>query len=57
MPTCWYLTPDGRQFGFISSSMFIIWQRTLGGRIKSDYRFSSILMWNTDNARFVAHFG
>lgn len=41
------LTPDGRQFGFISSSMFIIWQRTLGGRIKSDYRFSSILMWNT----------
>ncbi|MDY5829165.1 type IIL restriction-modification enzyme MmeI [Corynebacterium sp. LK2536] len=31
----------------MSSSMFIIWQRTVGGRIKSDYRFSSTLTWNT----------
>ncbi|WP_446916472.1 type IIL restriction-modification enzyme MmeI, partial [Klebsiella pneumoniae] len=39
--------PDGLQFGFISSSMFISGQRTVGGRIKSDYRFSSTLTWNT----------
>ena len=27
--------------------MFIIWQRTVGGRIKSDLRFANTLTWNT----------
>ena len=39
--------PNGLQFALISSSMFITWQKTVGGRIKSDYRFSSTLTWNT----------
>lgn len=39
--------PDGLQFGLISSSMFITWQRATGGRIKSDLRFANTLTWNT----------
>ena len=39
--------PDGLQFALISSSMFITWQRTIGGRIKSDLRFGSTLTWYT----------
>jgi gcrY len=39
--------PDGLQFALISSSMFITWQRTAGGRIKSDLRFANTLTWNT----------
>lgn len=27
--------------------MFITWQRTVGGRLKSDLRFSNTLVWNT----------
>lgn len=44
-----FQTPDedGVQFALISSSMFIIWQRTVGGRIKSDLRFANTLTWNT----------
>lgn len=38
--------PDGFLFGIISSSMFITWQRAVGGRIKSDLRFSNTLVWN-----------
>lgn len=38
---------DGLQFGLISSSMFITWQRTVGGRLKSDLRFANTLTWNT----------
>ena len=38
---------DGLLFALISSSMFMAWQRALGGRIKSDLRFSSTLTWNT----------
>ena len=30
----------------ISSSMFITWQRAVGGKIKSDLRFSNTLVWN-----------
>lgn len=37
---------DGFLFGLISSSMFITWQKTIGGRLKSDYRFSSTIVWN-----------
>lgn len=39
--------PDGFQFAIISSSMFITWQKTVGGRLKSDLRYSSTLTWNT----------
>lgn len=38
---------DGLQFSLISSSMFITWQRTVGGRLKSDLRFANTLTWNT----------
>lgn len=39
--------PDGVAFAVISSSAFIAWQRAVGGRIKSDLRFSNTLTWNT----------
>lgn len=39
--------PDGFQFAVISSSMFIVWQKTVGGRLKSDLRFGSTLSWHT----------
>src|SRR5699024_9630246 len=39
--------PDGFQFSAISSSMFITWQKTIGGKIKSDLRFASTLTWYT----------
>lgn len=38
--------PDGFQFAILSSSMFITWQKTVGGRMKSDIRFSNTLVWN-----------
>src|SRR5699024_5104222 len=38
---------DGLLFGLISSSMFMTWQQSVGGRIKSDLRFSNTLTWNT----------
>src|SRR5699024_3394384 len=31
--------PDGLQFALLSSSLFIAWQKAIGGRIKSDLRF------------------
>ncbi|GAA1365416.1 N-6 DNA methylase [Arthrobacter rhombi] len=40
------LDPDGFLFSLISSSMFLVWQRMVGGRIKSDYRFSNTIVWN-----------
>lgn len=39
--------PDGLLFAVVSSSMFITWQKTVGGRLKSDPRFASTLTWNT----------
>lgn len=38
--------PDGFLFAVISSAMFMTWQKTVGGRLKSDPRFSSTLTWN-----------
>lgn len=38
---------EGFAFGIISSAMCITWQRTVGGRLKSDLRFSNTLVWNT----------
>ncbi|WJY64504.1 hypothetical protein CATRI_12280 [Corynebacterium atrinae] len=39
--------PDGFLFAIISSLMFMTWQRLVGGRLKSDLRFSNTLVWNT----------
>ena len=38
---------DGFAFAIISSSMFIVWQKTIGGRLKSDPSFSNTVVWNT----------
>lgn len=38
---------DGFAFGVISSSAFLVWQKSVGGRLKSDLRFSNTLTWNT----------
>lgn len=39
--------PDGFGFAIISSSMFMTWQKTVGGRLKSDPRFAGSGTWNT----------
>lgn len=38
--------PDGYVLGVLSSSMFMHWMRAIGGRIKSDLRFSSTFVYN-----------
>lgn len=38
---------DGFAFAVIESSMFMIWQQTVGGKLKSDCRFSNTVVWNT----------
>lgn len=38
--------PDGFLFAIISSSMFMTWQRAIGGRLKSDLSFSNTIVWN-----------
>ncbi|MBK8868464.1 MAG: class I SAM-dependent DNA methyltransferase [Actinomycetales bacterium] len=40
------IDPDGVLFGLISSSMFIAWQRAVGGRLESRLRFSNTVVWN-----------
>jgi len=44
-----FLAPDedGFMFAVISSTMFITWQRTVGGRLESRLRFNKLLTWNT----------
>jgi hypothetical protein len=39
--------PDGFLLGILSSSMFVAWMRAIGGRIKSDLRFSNTFTYNT----------
>lgn len=39
--------PDGLYLALISSSMYMTWQKTVGGRIKNDPRFASTVTWNT----------
>ncbi|MFJ3114841.1 type IIL restriction-modification enzyme MmeI, partial [Micrococcus luteus] len=36
----------GIVFAVASSSMFITWMKTVGGRMKSDLSFSSTITWN-----------
>ena len=38
--------PTGLAFALASSSMFITWQKAIGGRLKSDPSFSNTLVWN-----------
>ena len=38
---------DGLAFAILTSSAFMLWQNTLGGRLKSDCRFANTLVWNT----------
>lgn len=38
--------PTGLLFAVISSSMFMAWQASVGGRLKSDLRFSNTIVWN-----------
>lgn len=43
--TC--VDPDGLNFAVIESAMFMAWQKTVGGRLKSDPNFSNTVVWNT----------
>ena len=38
--------PDGFHFALASSSLFIAWQKAIGGRLKNDVRFGNTLTWN-----------
>lgn len=38
--------PDGFNFAVIESSAFMVWQKTVGGKLKSDCRFSNTVVWN-----------
>ncbi|WP_175954279.1 class I SAM-dependent DNA methyltransferase [Schaalia sp. Marseille-Q2122] len=38
--------PDGFVFSIVSSSLFITWQKAVGGRLKSDLNFSNTIVWN-----------
>ena len=44
-----YSVPDasGLQFAIASTSMIITWQKSVGGRLKSDPSFSNTTVWNT----------
>jgi hypothetical protein len=39
--------PAGLYFAVVSSGMFMVWQKMVGGRIKNDPRFASTVTWNT----------
>lgn len=39
--------PDGFAFAVVSSSMFMAWQKAVGGRLESRLRVSNTLTWNT----------
>jgi len=39
--------PTGLVFGLLSSTMYAVWLRTVGGRLKSDPRFSALVVHNT----------
>jgi len=38
--------PSGLLFGLMSSSMFITWQKAVGGRLESRLNFSNTITWN-----------
>ncbi len=39
--------PEPFSFGVIASKMHMVWLKTVAGRLKSDYRYSSVLVYNT----------
>lgn len=39
--------PEGYLFGLLSSRMHMAWVRAVAGRLKTDYRYSSVLCYNT----------
>ncbi|MDO9486642.1 MAG: class I SAM-dependent DNA methyltransferase, partial [Actinomycetota bacterium] len=39
--------PDGLAFAIFSSSAFILWQKTIGGRLESRLNFGNTTTWNT----------
>ena len=39
--------PSGLAFAILTSSAFMAWQNTVGGRVKSDCRFEKTIVWNT----------
>lgn len=39
--------PDGFQFGILSSSLFMAWQKAIGGRNRADLNFANTVTWNT----------
>ena len=41
------LDADGFLFAIISSSMLMMWQMTIGGRLESRLRFANKIVWNT----------
>ena len=41
------IDPTGLVFGLLSSTMYAVWLRTVGGRLKSDPRFSAPVVHNT----------
>lgn len=38
--------PDGFNFAVMESTMFMTWQKAIGGRLKSDPGFSNTVVWN-----------
>lgn len=38
--------PDGFAFAIVSSSMFIVWQKAIGGRLEMRLSFSNTVVWN-----------
>ncbi len=39
--------PEIYTFGLINSKMHMVWVKTVAGRLKSDYRYSAVLCYNT----------
>jgi N-6 DNA Methylase len=39
--------PDGLLFALFSSAAFLVWQKTVGGRLRSDPSLSASVVWNT----------
>lgn len=40
------IDPDGFLFAIISSSVFVTWQKAIGGRLESRLSFSNTVVWN-----------
>lgn len=41
-------------FGLLESVMHMVWMRSIGGRLKNDYRYSSDLVYNTFPVPFIS---